>query len=148
MSLKFNQGIFQPKNIAKFVGTKLPTFRSDWERVFMTFLDNNPSVQQWSSESVKIPYRDPLTGKPANYIPDFLMVYLDKNLKKHVELVEIKPANQMIAEKVGKNPYNQAQYVKNMAKWEAARAWCQQNGIVFRVINEHDIFSNTKSNRR
>lgn len=148
MSLKFSRGVFQPKNLAKYVGTNLPTYRSDWERVFMTFCDNNPSVQQWSSESVKIPYRDPLTGKPANYIPDFLMVYLDKNLKKHVELVEIKPANQMLAEKVGKSPYNQAQYVKNMAKWEAARAWCQQQGIVFRVINEHDLFSNTSGKRR
>jgi hypothetical protein len=110
----------------------------------MQFCDNNPSVQQWSSESVTIPYRDPLTGKSTIYLPDFLIVYLDKAMKRHVELIEIKPTNQMIKEKVGNNPYNQAQYIKNQAKWAAAAAWCQKQGIKFRVINEHDIYSNTK----
>jgi hypothetical protein len=43
-------------------------------------------------------------------------------------------------EKVGKNPVNQIQYVKNMAKWEAAHAWAKQKGIRFRVVNEHDLF--------
>ena len=106
------------------------------------FCDNNPAIQQWSSESVKIPYRDPLTGKQTVYVPDFLIIYIDKNTKKHAELIEIKPANQMLKEKVGKNPYNQAQYVKNMAKWAAAGQWCKQQGIKFRIINEHDIFHN------
>jgi len=142
MSLKFSQGIYVVKNPEKYMGKKMPMYRSSWEYTFMTFCDNNPSVQQWSSESVKIPYKDPLTGKPTVYVPDFLISYVDKNMKKHVELVEIKPANQMIKEKVGKNPYNQAQYVKNMAKWSAAAAWCQQQGIKFRVINETDIFTN------
>jgi hypothetical protein len=41
---------------------------------------------------------------------------------------------------VGKSRYNQEQYVKNLAKWEAAGAWCKQQGIAFRIINEGDIF--------
>jgi hypothetical protein len=144
MSLKFAQSIYQVKNPEKYVGTKLPYCRSSWETTFCMFCDNNPSVEQWASEPVKIPYRDPLTGKPTVYVPDFLISYIDKNMKKHAELIEIKPANQMLIEKVGKNPYNQAQYVKNMAKWEAAAKWAKGQGIKFRVINEHDIFSNTK----
>ena len=68
-------------------------------------------------------------------------------MKSHAELIEIKPANQMLIEKVGKNPYNQAQYVKNMAKWEAANKWARNQGITFRIINEHDIFSNTKKSK-
>lgn len=148
MSLKFSRGTFKPKHPEKYVGTRLPTWRSSWEEVFMRFCDNNPSIQQWSSESVKIPYRDPLTGKATVYVPDFLIVYLDKNLKKHVELIEIKPSNQMLKEKVGKNPYNQAQFIKNQAKWIAAAAWAQQQGIKFRVINESDIFhSGSKKNK-
>ena len=143
MSLKFAQSFFTPKNPDKYVGTKTPYYRSGWEFTFMTFCDNNPAIESWSSEPVKIPYRDPLTGKQTVYVPDFLIKYFDKNQKSHVELIEIKPANQMIAEKVGKNPYNQAQYIKNMAKWEAASIWCRNQGIKFRVINEHDIFSNT-----
>lgn len=143
MSLKFNQGLYKIKNQEKYIGSGTPKYRSSWELTFMMFCDNNPSVQQWASESIKIPYRDPLTGKNTVYVPDFLVVYLDRNMKKHAELIEIKPANQMLKEKVGKNPYNQAQYVKNMAKWAAASAYCKNLGIKFRVINESDIFSNT-----
>jgi hypothetical protein len=147
MSLRFSKSIYQVRNPEKYVGTKLPYCRSSWETTFCMFCDNNPSIQQWASEPVKIPYRDPLTGKPTVYVPDFLISYIDKNMKKHAELIEIKPANQMLIEKVGKNPYNQAQYVKNMAKWAAANKWAQQQGLKFRVINEHDIFSNTKKSK-
>jgi len=140
MTSKYSQGVYKIQNPEKYVGNHAPRYRSSWEHTFMMFCDNNPSVQQWSSESIKIPYRDPLTGKQTVYVPDFLIVYLDKNLRKHAELVEIKPANQMLKEQVGKNVYNQAQYVKNMAKWEAAGKWAQNQGIKFRVINEKDLF--------
>jgi hypothetical protein len=142
--MKFSQGIYKIKHPEKYVGSKDPTYRSSWEFTFMNFCDNNPSVQQWASEPIKIPYRDPLTGKGTVYIPDFVITYVDKNMKKHVEMIEIKPMNQMLAEKVGKNPYNQAQYVKNMAKWQAAGAWCKNQGIKFRVISERDIYHGSK----
>ncbi len=142
MSLKFAKGVYKVKNPEKYAGTKDPVYRSGWEHTFMLFCDNNPAIQQWASEPVKIPYRDPLTGKQTVYVPDFFISYVDRNQKKHAEIVEIKPANQQILEKVGKNPYNQAQYVKNMAKWEAANVWCRNQGIKFRIINENDIFHN------
>lgn len=140
MSLKFAKGIFKLRNPEKYIGVGSPMYRSSWELAVMRMCDNNPSIQQWASESVKIPYRDPLTGKNTIYVPDFLVVYLDKDQNKHAELWEIKPANQSLRERVGKNVYNQAQYVKNMAKWQVAQAWCKKNGLKFRVINEQDIF--------
>ena len=147
MSMKFAQQFYKVRNVDKYVGGRDPFYRSSWELKFMEFCDNNPSVQQWASEPVKIPYRDPLTGKQTVYVPDFLINYIDRDMKTHVEMVEIKPMNQMLREKVGKNPYNQAQYVKNLAKWEAASAWCRNQGIKFRVINESDIFANTGRKR-
>ena len=147
MSLSFSKGIFKLKNPDKYLGNRAPVYRSSWEFTFMSFCDNNPAIQEWANESVKIPYRDPLTGKSTVYVPDFLISYVDKNQKKHLELIEIKPANQMLREKVGKNPYNQAQYVKNIAKWAAANAWCKNKGIRFRVINELDIFHNGSKSR-
>ncbi len=148
MSLgKFARGIYKVKNPTKYLGNRAPIYRSGWELTFCQFCDNNPSIQEWVSEPLKIPYRDPLTGKQTVYVPDFLIVYLDKNLKKHVELVEIKPAKQTLREKVGKNPYDQAQYVKNMAKWEAAAAWCKNKNIRFRIINEGDMFQGTSKKR-
>lgn len=148
MSLKFSKGIYKIKNPEKYVGTKQPTYRSSWEFTFMTFCDNNPSVNQWSSEPVKIPYRDPLTGRQTVYVPDFLIVYVDKNQKKHAEMIEIKPVKQTVLEKVGKNPYDQAQFVKNQAKWAAATQWCRQQGIRFRIVNEGDIFHNPKKRNK
>jgi hypothetical protein len=141
------RGKFSPKNPEKYSGLGDPTYRSSWEFTFMTFCDNNPAVEKWASESVKIPYRDPLTGKNTIYVPDFLIVYVDRNQKKHAELIEIKPKNQAIKENVGKNPLNQAAYVRNMAKWEAAQAWCKKYGCKFRVVNEDDIFHSPNKRR-
>lgn len=140
MSLQFSQGAYKPKNPEKYVGQGVPRYRSGWEFSVMLFCDNNPSVQHWASESIKIPYRDPLTGKATVYVPDFFVVYVDRNEVRHTEIWEIKPTKHTVLEKVGKNLYDQAQYVKNMAKWQAARAWAKQNNVEFRVINETDLF--------
>lgn len=137
---KFAQGRFEMKNPDKYVGKKTPLARSSWEFVFMRMLDENPGVLNWASESIQIPYQDPLTGRYTIYVPDFFMVYADKTGKKHAEVIEVKPASQTFREQVGKSKYNQEQYVKNLAKWEAAQAWCKQQGLVFRVVNEGDIF--------
>jgi hypothetical protein len=147
MSLKFSKGVYKIKNPEKYIGTKDPIFRSGWEHTFMLFCDNNPAIQQWASEPVRIPYRDPLTGRQTVYVPDFLIKYVDRTQKMNVEIVEIKPANQQLLEKVGKNAYNQAQYVKNIAKWDAANKWCRNQGIRFRIINENDIFHNGSKKR-
>lgn len=144
---KFAQGQFTPKNPSKYVGKKLPHARSSWEFVFMKMLDEHPGVENWASESIQIPYRDPLTGKHTIYVPDFFISYKDKNGKKHAELIEVKPTNHTLRERVGKSRYNQEQYVKNLAKWEAASAWCKQKRIKFRVVTEDDIFHQGKRRR-
>jgi hypothetical protein len=62
-----------------------------------------------------------------------------------VELIEVKPENQTIREKVGKNKNNQIQYLRNIAKWRAAQAWCKAQGIKFRIISEKDLFVNGRN---
>lgn len=138
---KFARGKFTMKHPEKYVGTKTPTYRSSWEWSFMNFCDNNPHIMKWASEAIQIPYKDPLTGRQTVYVPDFFIQYLDKKGRMLVELIEIKPASQTILERVGKNKYNQQQFVKNQAKWAAATLWCRQQGIKFRILNENDIFS-------
>lgn len=140
MSGKFAKGKFVMTRPDKYVGTKIPFYRSSWEWTFMRFCDNNDNVQKWASEAVQIPYRDPLTGKQTVYVPDFFIQYVNAKNQVLVELIEIKPASQSILERVGKNKYNQAQYVKNQAKWAAANLWCKQQGIRFRILNENDLF--------
>ncbi len=140
MAGKFAKGKFTMTHPEKYVGNKIPIYRSSWEWTFMRFCDMNENVQKWASEAIQIPYRDPLTGRQTIYVPDFFIQYLDKRGRLIVELIEIKPASQTILERVGKNKYNQAQFVKNQAKWQAANNWCRQQGIRFRILNENDIF--------
>jgi hypothetical protein len=35
----------------------------------------------------------------------------------------------------------------DIAKWEAATAWCKQQGVKFRVVNEDEIFHQGKKRR-
>jgi hypothetical protein len=137
---KWAQGNYDIINPAKYVGKGTPRYRSGWELSFMRFCDTNVSVQKWASEAVQIPYRDPLTGRNTVYVPDFFIQYADKNNRMNIELIEIKPASQTILERVGKNKYNQAQFIKNQAKWAAAQAYCGQAGMNFRILTEHDMF--------
>lgn len=142
---RFAQGKFAITNPEKYVGNRTPTYRSSWEFTFMRFCDTHPSVQKWASEAISIPYRCPLTGKQTIYIPDFFIQYADKTGKMFVELIEVKPENQTLREKVGKNKNNQIQYLRNVAKWRAAQAWCKQQGIKFRIISEKDLFVNGRN---
>jgi len=142
---KFAKGKFTPKNPEKYVGLKSPTYRSSWEWAFMNFCDNNPNVHRWASEAIKIPYRNPVNNRQTIYVPDFFIQYMDKNGRMLSELIEIKPQNQQIMEKVGRNAARATAYVVNQAKWAAATSWCKNNGIKFRVLNETDIFHQGKT---
>ena len=128
------------KHPDKYIGKKTPRYRSSWEWAFMRFCDNNPSVTQWASESIQIPYRNPLTGRNTIYVPDFFIVYNSKKQDKVAELIKVKPNNQARRKDLGKNAQNQAAYIVNRAKWEAANKWAKGKGIRFRVITESDMF--------
>jgi hypothetical protein len=143
---KYAQGIFTPKFPEKYIGKKAPKYRSSWELALMTFFDNNKNILKWSSESIAIQYRHPFTGKMTNYIPDFFVVYVNTALKQHAEVIEVKPRSQTIMSEA-KSKGDQQQVVINMAKWQAAKAYCAQHGFFFRIITEHDIFSNGRPKR-
>jgi len=138
------RGKYTIRNTEKYAGTRTPIYRSSWEWAFMQFCDNNPSVIGWASEAVRIPYKNPLTGKTTTYVPDFFVQYQDANGKKRSEVIEIKPSNQSTMEGAGKSKNRQLAVVQNMAKWEAATAWCKQKGLRFRVVTENDLFHQGK----
>lgn len=137
---KFAKGKFNLKNPKKYIGKKTPTYRSSWEFAFCKFCDEHPGISQWASEAIQIPYRHPLTGKHTIYVPDFFISYVDRNGKQHAELIEVKPENQTIKERLGSSKINRLQWVINQVKWEAARSWCKQQGIDFRIVTEKDMF--------
>ena len=136
---RYSQGHYKPRNPNKYVGKGSIIYRSSWELAFMNFCDDNEHVTEWASESIRIPYRHPLTGKHSTYVPDFLVVFQNKHGKRIAELIEIKPKKQsVLTEKLNSN--ERATVAINYAKWEAAIAWAKRNHIVFRVITEDQIF--------
>lgn len=141
---KYATGKFTVKNPAKYAGRRDPTYRSSWEFTFMLFCDNNPNVLQWASEPFMIPYRNPFTGKRTVYVPDFMIVYIDRNQKQHAEVIEVKPTREARMESA-RSVRDKASLALNIAKWEAAHDWCRQQGIRFRVVTEQDIFMNVRS---
>ena len=110
----------------------------------MNFCDSNEHIQQWASEPVRIPYRNPLTGKMTTYVPDFIVTYRGPNNTLRGELIEIKPRSQSLIEEK-QSQRDRAQVAINYAKWDAATKWAKNNGLTFRVINEDQIFRNGKN---
>ena len=144
----FRQGIYAVKNPQKYAGLGQPRYRSGWEMTFMMFLDNNENIVQWASESIRIPYRNPVTGKQSMYVPDFFITYRDRTNRMRAELVEIKPKKQSLIESK-MSARDGAIVAVNYAKWDAATKWCRRQGIIFRVITEDQIFhqGNKKSGK-
>ena len=138
---RWANGIYTLMNPAKYVGKGLPRYRSGWEHAFFKFCDSNDAVLQWASESIAIPYRNPITGKSSQYIPDILMTYRTRGNQVRAELIEIKPKKQsVIEEKMSSR--DRAVVAINHAKWHSATLWARKNGLTFRVITEDQMFKN------
>lgn len=153
MSLTFDpkrHKTFIPVNKNKYIGDVFPTARSNWETLFMQWLDYNPSILQWSSETLAIPYYDNLKKKNRRYYPDFTIQIKDASNKICIWVVEIKPAKEVSPPKLGKNKkektllYESVTWNTNKAKWQAAEIYCRKRGWIFRILTEKDLFKGGK----
>lgn len=136
---QFLQGRYTVQNPSKYAGPKAPYYRSSWERVIMAMCDSRPDIVKWASEPVRIPYQHPITGEITTYVPDFLIQYIDRDGRTHVEMLEIKPRSQTTLEDA-RGAGNKAAAIVNAAKWQSAQAFCEAQGIRFRVLTEDQIF--------
>ena len=136
----YKQGKYFPRLPSKYKGNpRNIIYRSSWERKFMLWCDQTPSVQEWGSEEIAVPYISPADGKRHRYYPDF---YVKVNGKKY--MVEVKPARQT------KEPKTQKRHTKryisevvtwsiNKAKWKAATEFCKDYGWEFMLITEKEL---------
>lgn len=139
------KGSFIPKNKDKYKGDPYNIiYRSSWEKRLMNWLDNNINVIQWSSESITIPYIDPM-GQQRRYYPDFYVKIKDRNEKTTEYIIEIKPYKQTIEPKI-KTKITES-YVNevytwgvNNAKWKAASEYCRKRKWVFKLMTEKELF--------
>lgn len=144
------KGKYTPDNPQKYFGGSVDgiTYRSSWEWSCMREFDRNPMVLGWSSETCSIPYYNPFTKRQTVYVPDFVIVYEDRNGKKHAEMIEVKPAKEvpgLLEGKVGKR--EQAMQALNYIKWQAALSFCKKRGIHFRIMTEADIYTSQRKKK-
>ena len=70
--MRYKQGKYIPRSSRKYKGDpRNINYRSSWEYKFMLWCDQTPSVQEWGSEEIIIPYTSPVDGKRHRYYPDF-----------------------------------------------------------------------------
>ena len=141
----YKQGIFKPLHPEKYHGTLPIIYRSGLELKYFRIFDGNPRVLAWSSESIIVPYFNPLTGRTNRYFVDNSVTMKDKegNIKKY--LVEIKPQCKLLPPPASnkRSPKNtailQREYIQNSAKWNAASLWSQKNGYQFMIVTEKNV---------
>ncbi len=144
---KYHKGIFTPKNPQKNKTVGRCSYDSSWELTILTVFDQNPNVIEWAREPIGIEYRSPVDGLVHKYYPDFIVAFVDTKGRKHVELIEIKPNSQTLAEAARSKKDKAAQLV-NEAKWAAARQFCKAKGMYFRIMTEHDLYYTGKNRTR
>jgi len=143
---KFRQGVYNPINPQKYRGKDLPRFLSSWELKLFRWCDMNDNVLEWASESIVIPYTNPITHKTSSYFPDVaIKMKTGDTVKKF--LVEVKPYKQTLDPSTfdRKNKrkksiiYENVTYIKNVAKWAAAKKWCEKMGYEFTLLTEKEL---------
>lgn len=139
------KGRYKVRNPAKYKGD--PTnviYRSSWENKFMKWCDTNPSVREWGSETVVIPYKSPIDLKIHRYFVDFFIQVESKTGLLTKYLIEIKPEKftkpPEIPKKKTKQFINEVfQYGVNEAKWKSANQFCVDRGYKFLILTEKDL---------
>lgn len=101
---------------------RMVAFESLIERDFVYLLDYEPEVEHFMEQPLTIRYIH--EDKPRRYTADFQVL-----CNGRIFLFECKPASRV------DEPVNQM-------KFEAARAWCQEQGWVFRIVTDAQLASN------
>jgi hypothetical protein len=142
---KYYQGKFHPQNPEKYIGnTNNIIYRSGWELKFLKWCDRNQNILKYGSEEISIQYYDPVTKKIRKYFPDAFLEIKQRDGKIQRYLIEIKPKKQTIPpQKKSKSTKSYIRevytYTTNEAKWKAAKEFCKDNSLEFKIITEDDL---------
>ena len=139
-----NERDYNPRNFEKYVGNYPIVTRSSWEYKFCEWLDSNPKVTEWSSESHIIRYVDPISKKNRRYYPDFYA-----KIGKNRYIIEIKPRKDLRLPRKGKKSdktiiTQTKTFQINEAKFEAAKRYCKKMRYHFVVLTEKELFREKK----
>ena len=118
--------------------------RSSWERKFCQWCDMNNSIISWASEELSIPYVSPKDNRVHKYYPDYLIKVKEKNDMIKTYVVEVKPHKQTRPPKQRSRKTKSyltecITYAVNQAKWKAAKEFCEDHRIEFKVGTEKEL---------
>lgn len=155
---KTYKGFYTPLNPHKYVGDiNQIVFRSLWERKFMLWCDQNPSVLKWGSEIHPIPYYSSYHKKVRRYFADFFVRMKNKDGGQEVLMIEIKPNKERYPPKAPKNKNAKAmqrylsegiEYQVNQDKWKAAEEFAAKHNMKFVVLDEYALGIKKKKNEK
>jgi hypothetical protein len=136
---------YHPSNPDKYKGNPNNIIcRSSWERKFCKWCDVNDNIIEWASEEFFIPYISPIDKRIHRYYPDFIVKMKDKSGSIKTYVIEVKPKRQTLPpvkkSRVTKSfIYEAKTYEVNKAKWKAAKEWCEDRLLEFKIITEDDL---------
>ena len=141
----FHKRKYTPIHPEKYNGD--PTniiMRSSWETRFALWCDKNPQIVKWKSEETIVPYRCPTDNKIHRYFVDFQIQVRKRDGALQTYLVEIKPAAQtqppvFPGRKTQRYLTESMTFIKNQAKWKAAKQYAEDRGWEFKIITEHEL---------
>ena len=143
---KRNKNKFIPRFPNKYVGRYPIVIRSSWERMACQWLDSDPRVLKWSSESHIVYYYDPIQMKNRRYYPDFFAVILNKHKEPVKYIIEVKPNKETRppvktrGQSKKTQLYQEATWLTNQAKFDAAQKYCKKLGYHFKLLTEKEMF--------
>ena len=139
------KGRYRPNNPLKYKGDyKNIIYRSLWELKFMKYCDSNQNILEWGSEEFFLPYRSPLDNRVHRYFPDFYIKVRENTGKIKKMIIEVKHLRQCMEPKRQKKKtrgyiYEVREYAKNQAKWKAAKNYCLDRGLEFKILTEDEL---------
>ena len=124
--------------------SKMIICRSSWESKFCQWCDMNNSIISWASEEFSIPYVSPKDNRVHKYYPDYLIKVKEKNDMIKTYVVEVKPYKQTRPPKQRSRKTKSyltecVTYAVNQAKWKAAKEFCEDHRIEFKVVTEKEL---------
>jgi len=151
------KGYYRLIHPEKYLGNKLPIYKSMWEKKTFYAMDINPFILKWGYECIDIYYIHPIYNKYTIYYPDIFCHVKNERGEMEQILIEIKPAKMCVPPKQVNPPKGKTNksweryqrslkrfqiasrdYVVNMAKWEAAQRWCMRHKVTWRISNEEN----------
>lgn len=145
MNIKTYKGKYRVLNPSKYRGDITNViYRSLWELRFMKWCDGNPSILEWGSEIVIIPYISPVDNRIHRYFVDFYIKVQDRDNNTKKYLIEIKPERYTKPPEVPKRKTKKFidevfQYGVNTAKWKAALEYCADRNLKFMILTEKEL---------